>query len=328
VTFEASVSARSGGHTGVSVAVPTSARPALLEKCLSSVLHQSRQPEEVIISQDGSDGVTRQVVAGFNGRLPIRHLVNDPPLGQLRNRTQAFAATSRDFVAMLDDDDEWESTFLERTSSALNEHPDCAFCSTDHYLISPEGDVLDAETDAYSQAYGRSLLETGVQEDVLALELAHTCYSLVTTLFRRSALAAIGFFPSDAGTAGDLALFLELGARGFPCVYLGERLGRYRSHPGQCTQTAGRVRLSASQVSTLRGFGRRHRLNPRERNLLAARYRAAVVELAVAHAHARERITSVRTLGHYAEFGWGRPPLPRAIVLVALLLGARSRRRP
>ena len=112
---------------------------------------------------------------------------------------------------MLDDDDEWEPTFLERATAALAGHPDCGFCAADHFLISLEGSVLEAETDAYSAAYGRSLFQTGVHRDVLARELRYTCYSLVTSLFRREVLVEVGFFPRYAGTALDLALFL--GAR-------------------------------------------------------------------------------------------------------------------
>ena len=136
------LSPHSRGRSGISVAVPTRARPELLHRCLSSVARQTRQPDEVIVSQDGDDEGTREVVERFGTRLPIRHLQNDSPLGQLRNRTQAVSAASYEFVGMLDDDDEWEPPFLERTAEALENHPECAFCTTDHYLISPEGELL------------------------------------------------------------------------------------------------------------------------------------------------------------------------------------------
>ena len=310
---------------GVSVAVTARARPGLLERCLASVARQARRPDEVVVSEDGSDAEVRDVVASFGDRLPLRHLKSDGPLGQLRNRTRALSAATHEFVAMLDDDDEWEPAFLERATAALEAHPECVFCSTDHYLISPEGDVLSTETDAYSAAYGRARFETGVHDDVVARELRYTCYSLVTTLFRRSALVEVGFFPVDAGSAVDLGLFLELGARGHRCVYVDERLGRYRIHAGQNTQTAGRLARSESQVSVLRGFGRRHELSPLEQRLLAARYRSAVVELAVAHAHARSRTQALHVLRGYAELGWGSPSPRRLAVLTALLLGARKR---
>ncbi len=310
---------------GVSVAVPTRARPGLLEQCLSSVMRQTRQPDEVIVSQDGEDEGTREIVAYFRSRLPIRHLQNETPLGQLRNRTQALSATHNELVAMLDDDDEWEPTFLERTAAALERHPECAFCTTDHFLISPEGAVLQAETEAYSAAYGRAQFQTAVHDDVLTRELRHTCYSLVTTLFRREALVEIDFFPTDAGTAVDLGLFLELGAHGFRCIYLDERLGRYRIHGGQTGQTIERSKLGAGKVSALRGLADRHRLTRSDQELLSAKYRAAVIELAIAHAHAHQRGAVIGAVRGYGELGWGWPPLRRVAVLTALLLGARKR---
>ena len=135
-------------------------------------------------------------------------------------------------------------------------------------------------------------------------------------------LREVGFFPADTGTAVDLGLFLELGARGSQCLYLDERLGRYRIHPGQTGQTAERSTLSASKVSTLRGLASRHQLGRTDRELLAARYRAAVIELAVAHAHARERTSAIGALRDYTELGWGWPSPKRVAVLTALLLGA------
>jgi glycosyltransferase involved in cell wall biosynthesis len=316
-----------GVRSGISVAVPTRARPELLHKCLSSVARQTRRPDEVVVSQDGVDEKTREVVARFAGELPIRHLQNNSPLGQLRNRTQAFAASRHEFVAMLDDDDEWEPGFLERTAAALGSHPECAFCTTDHYLISQDGAVLLAESDAYSATYGRARFRTAVHNDVLARELRHTCYSLVTSLFRREALVEVGFFPDDTGTAVDLGLFLELGARGLSCVYLDERLGRYRIHPLQNTHRAGRLHRSASHVSTLLGFAGRHELPHREREILAARYRAAVLELAISSAHTRDRVAAASTLRRYGELGWGPPSPARVGVLLALLVGVRRSQR-
>ena len=214
-------------------------------------------------------------------------------------------------------------SFSNVRRQTLAGHPDCGFCAADHFLISLEGSVLEAETDAYSAAYGRSLFQTGVHRDVLARELRYTCYSLVTSLFRREVLVEVGFFPRYAGTALDLALFLELGARGFQCCYLDERLGRYRVHALQTGQTEGRVTLAASHVDTLSEFSRRHEVGRAERELLASRFNGAVVELAIAQAHARERGRALRSLRRYGELGRGGVSPARVIVLGALLVGAR-----
>jgi glycosyltransferase involved in cell wall biosynthesis len=46
------------GETTISVAVPTSGRPAMLRRALASILAQTRLPNEIVISEDGADAET------------------------------------------------------------------------------------------------------------------------------------------------------------------------------------------------------------------------------------------------------------------------------
>ncbi len=310
----------------VSVVVPTRARASLLERCLSSLVQQRRPPDEVIVSEDGADPETSRIVSEFREILPLSHIRNETPLGLLKNSDKALRLAEGDLVAMLHDDDEWDPSFLERAAAALNDHPECTFCATDHHLISEHGDVLEGLTDKYSADHGRYGLETGVQSDVLVRELTYNCYSLHSSVFRRGALEAVGFFQKNSGSAADLALFLELGSLGSPCFYIGERLGRYRVHERQNTSSGDRVWRSKSHVSTLRGFAQRHQLSRRELSILGMHYRAAVIELAIAQAHASDRLEALGTLWRYSDYDWGRPSIRRIAVLGVVLLGARKRR--
>jgi hypothetical protein len=125
----------------------------------------------------------------------------------------------------------------------------------------------------------------------------------------------------------DFALFLELGAARVEGFYLPRRLGRYRAHPEQ--QTGNRVETGRALADCVVGFYERHQadLNARERDELAKLYRQSVLELAIAHAHARQRRPSVDALRSYGSLGWGWPKVARVAVLAALLAGA-SKRQP
>jgi glycosyltransferase involved in cell wall biosynthesis len=317
-----------GAEPSVSVVIPTRARSTLLERCLSSLVQQRRPPDEVIVSEDGADPETSRVISEFRELLPnLSHIRHEPPLGLLENSDKALRLANGDLVAMLHDDDEWDPAFLERATSAMREHPECTFCATDHHLISEHGNVLEELTDQYSAGHGRLGVETGIQSDVLIRELTYNCYSLHSSLFRRCALEAVGFFRKDSGSAADLALFLDLGSLRSPCFYIGERLGRYRVHESQNTSSGDRVWRSESLVSTLRGFAQRHQLSRRELSLLGTHYRAAVIELAIAQAHASKNLDAIGTLRRYADYGWGRPSAHRIAVLGAVLVGLRKRPR-
>jgi glycosyltransferase involved in cell wall biosynthesis len=306
----------------ISVAVPTARRPEYLKACLDSILAQTMPPAEIVVSDDGDDRETGLVVSALRRQTTlIRYVRNRHPLGQLRNRQQAFQLTSGNLVAMLDDDDVWDEAFLELTSCALESAPECGFCSTDHYVIDSGGQILVDESKALSQRTGRASMISGIYRDVFARELKTHPFSLQFTLFRRQPLEAVGFFPAYSQTVPDLALFLALGAQGIPGFFIQNRTGKYRAHPEQ--QTAKRTEQAASLVDCLVGIERRYSLHADEKRLLAKAYRAALVELAIARSHDRERRASLAALIHYGALGWGPPRPRRLVVLVALLLGVR-----
>ena len=314
-------------RASISVAVPTRARAALLDECLSSILSQSLPASEIVISEDGEDGETAAVVRRCKAAgAPIRHVRNLPPLGQLGNRQRALQLTTGDFVAMLDDDDAWSENFLSETFAAM-EAGDCGFCSSDHYIMDAASRVIEEESDAASERFGRSTMSEGRYEDVLYRELVWKPFPLGCTLFSRQVLAAIGFFPPYAGVVPDFALFLELGAARVAGFYLPKRLGRYRVHPGQ--QRANRVESGRGLADCLVGYYARHRadLSARERDELGKLYRQSVLELAIAHAHLRERRRSIHTLRSFGLLGWGWPKAARVVVLAALLAGASKKAR-
>jgi glycosyltransferase involved in cell wall biosynthesis len=312
----------------ISVAVTTRARARLLDECLLSIVNQTVIPFEIIVSEDGEDSETAAVVQRHAAvGAPIRHVRNVPPLGQLGNRQRALQLTTGDFVAMLDDDDTWNETFLSETLAAI-EASHCGFCSTDHYIMNDASKVSEEDSRAASNRFGRSTMVEGKYEDVLYRELVWKPFPLGCTLFARTALESIGFFPTYGGVVADFALFLELGVNRISGFYLPKRLGRYRAHHGQ--QTRNRIEMGEDLTTCLRLFYGRHRfeISERERDELGRLFRQSVLELAIAYAHARERLPALAVLRSFGSLGWGWPPPQRVAVLGALLAGASKRPRP
>jgi glycosyltransferase involved in cell wall biosynthesis len=311
-----------GARATVSVAVTTRGRPGLLAECLRSILDQAEPATEIVVSEDGVDQRTAEVVGAFQKENPaVRYVRNDKPLGQLLNRQRALLLTTGDFVAMLDDDDVWSEDFLAVTLSRI-QWSGCGFCSTDHHIIGADSSVMSVESDAATARFGRSEMTEGVYDDVLLRELRWKPFPLGTTLFARETLERVGFIPPYAGVVPDLGLFLEIGAARVRGFYVPQRLGRYRVHPDQ--QTERRAEVGCALVSCLRAFSDLHRsdLTSTENRHLSSFYRRSVVELAVARAHLRDRIGSVDALRGYGALGWGWAPPPRLGVLAALLAGA------
>lgn len=102
----------------VSVVIPTRGREALLRRALDSVRRQTFDDWEAIVVVDGPDlGTETYLRQEADPR--IRHLVNPQSLGGAEARNVGISAARGDWVALLDDDDEWLPGRLERHVAKL-----------------------------------------------------------------------------------------------------------------------------------------------------------------------------------------------------------------
>lgn len=102
----------------VSVVIPTCNRPELLKRALRSVLAQSYQDFEIIVVDDGTESAAEAVASFRDAR--IHYLKNEGMHGGGAARNRGIEQAKGEFVAFLDDDDEWFSEKLSKQVSALN----------------------------------------------------------------------------------------------------------------------------------------------------------------------------------------------------------------
>lgn len=97
----------------VSVVVPTRGRPELLAKAVASALAQDFSSFEVIVVIDGDDGVSRAALDEVeDARLKVIDLAVN--VGGAEARNVGVRAARGEWVAFLDDDDEWLPHKLSR----------------------------------------------------------------------------------------------------------------------------------------------------------------------------------------------------------------------
>ena len=87
----------------ISLILVTRNRAHLLERCLNSVRAQSRQPDELVVVDNGSTDHTAEVVRRFRPSYPVRYIV-EPRTGVGRARAAGCAAAAGDVLAFVDDD--------------------------------------------------------------------------------------------------------------------------------------------------------------------------------------------------------------------------------
>ena len=97
----------------VSVVIPTLHRPKLLLRAVDSVLLQTHREIELIIVVDGPDADTVDAARSVNDRR-LRIIVNPQSLTAAGSRNVGATHAAGEWIAFLDDDDEWLPAKLER----------------------------------------------------------------------------------------------------------------------------------------------------------------------------------------------------------------------
>jgi GalNAc5-diNAcBac-PP-undecaprenol beta-1,3-glucosyltransferase len=107
----------------VSVAIATFNRASWVPRAIASALRQTVQNVEVLVVDDGSKDIaaTANAVAAI-GDPRVRYLRHSFNRGLPAARNTAINAAAGEYIAFLDDDDEWLPHKLERQLKALRVH--------------------------------------------------------------------------------------------------------------------------------------------------------------------------------------------------------------
>jgi len=118
----------------VSVIIPTYNRPQELRRAVVSVLNQTFKDFELIIIDDASDTDVESVVESFDdGRISfIEHKINK---GGSAARNTGIHHSSGEYIAFLDDDDQWAKIKLERQLSYMK-NENCSMTYSDFEFVS------------------------------------------------------------------------------------------------------------------------------------------------------------------------------------------------
>jgi glycosyltransferase involved in cell wall biosynthesis len=180
------------GSPLVSVLIPTLNRPTL-RRAVDSVLAQTYTQFELIVIDDHADPPVR--VDAFGDAVRVIRL--DAHGGCSAARNAGLAVSSSELVGLLDDDDWWRPTFLERTVEVLLAAPDdVAFVDTGFDLWHEGKQVRRHLPDAARQLPRDILVQPSIWPSTL--------------LVRRRALDDVGAFNEALLRSEDVDLYLRL----------------------------------------------------------------------------------------------------------------------
>ncbi len=247
----------------------------MLRELLESIARQIQPNVEIVISDDGSTDATREVVEGFQQRLPsLLYERHDPPLFYDRNVLHVVGRARGEFCWLFSDDDCMESGALARVLSELRSDPALTGMTTgriayDHALAHrlPVRALKTTESTTFTDAEAAflALLDrigflscqvinrsvwTKIARDTPNLEKYFTNYVQLYVIARMMKLAPRWRFCAEECVAfrADNDSFRELGSTGRlkmdVCSYeliTGDVFGRGSSTYRQCMSEVART---------------------------------------------------------------------------------------
>ena len=233
----------------VSVVIPTYRRTDTLERALNSVLSQTYRNLETIVVDDNAqfpevrEAVRRLVVQ--TGNQTVRLVENEQNLGGALTRNAGIAAARGEYIAFLDDDDEYLPQRVARQVECFqrSELPKLAlvYC---HTVM-----MQDSETpleEYRNTARGNCVFE-GMRECIAATS---------QWMCAKAALLDVGCF-SDVPCKQDSTVIVKLLVHGYSVDYVPEILSRYYRDAPQSISTQGHEKRVRGEEA-LRDLCRRH----------------------------------------------------------------------
>jgi len=106
----------------VSVILPVHNGASTIARALDSVFAQSFTDYEIVVVDDGSTDETASVLAGYGDRIRV---ISHSNRGVSASRNAGMRSAAGEYIAFLDDDDEWMPEMLARCASVLDQDPNC-----------------------------------------------------------------------------------------------------------------------------------------------------------------------------------------------------------
>jgi glycosyltransferase involved in cell wall biosynthesis len=226
----------------VSIIVPTYNRPALLPRALASVANQTFRDFEVIVINDGGNcPYVDKSLSGFGKTKFFSKNWGGP--GSARNR--GLDLSDSEFVAYLDDDDEWFPIHLERLISTLNQNPKSK-------IVYGSADLVDAGLPV--RRWGHSKFNKFV------LDGFYTIFPLTTCIHRREILLKTHNFDENPLLIGpeDCEFMIRASDHDFPLAAM-EVTARMHRDQSMTKPTRCKWVDALAYVIEKNGYGARRR---------------------------------------------------------------------
>ncbi len=207
----------------VSVIIPTYNRAQWLRRAMTSALEQTCRNFEIIVIDDGSTDNTIELVANM-ASTAVRYIGHDTNRGAAASRNTGISAARGEFIAFLDDDDEWLPSKLEKQLHKFS-------------VSGAAVGVVYAGSSIVSARSGKtihSFTSRHSREHTDVDFLRTVTFSTSVPLIRKSCFDEVGLFDETLPGAQDKDMWIRL-ARRYEFEFIPEVLVRRYIHGEQIT---------------------------------------------------------------------------------------------
>lgn len=187
-----------------------------IEKQIETILSNLDVEDELIISDDGSTDVTRDIISSFQSKDARVKLLEGPRQGVIANFENAIKAAKGDYIYLSDQDDIWENDKVKNVQKYFEEKG----CM----LVIHDADIIDENEVVTETSFFRMRgSKSGVLNNIIKNSYIGCCIA-----FRREILEMVLPIPRNIEMHDQwIGIIAEMKGK---VVFLDEVLFHYRRH--------------------------------------------------------------------------------------------------
>lgn len=227
----------------ISVAITTYDRFKQCKRAIKSVLSQNIKIKEIIVIEDNSDSGIKEWIE--NESFGIKYIRNNTNLRLAGSRNVAISESKGDWIAFLDDDDQWLENRLSEQVNAYNSIDEsekeklcCIQCGNETF--NKNGNSIGVYLPQNCGNLKESIMSIGAKTPSSSF------------LFKKSALEKVNGFSEDLISGVDHDIWMKLAVEGYNNLCLKKALVKIYQEPIETMMTNTDKRIIGISQYTLK----------------------------------------------------------------------------
>lgn len=206
----------------ISVIISAYNHEKFITKAIDSVLNQSFQDFELIITDDNSTDRTAEIIKNYQDpRLIFKK--NSQNFGMVINTNNSIKMANGEYIAILNSDDFWEPNKLQKQIDFMQQNPSCDLCFTLANMVDDDNKII-----ANSKSNPFEFRDFSPQQTANYLFFHNNFLCYPSVLLKKSIFTKINFFNPAFLILLDADLWLRCSLSGFNIKIIDEKLTNFR----------------------------------------------------------------------------------------------------